>query len=494
VPDGAQRRVLDLRLTLSIIALAAGVVGVVFGLVYWFAVTQPREEMNEDLEEEVARLQLFYEREGLDRLVEEIRRSADIDPGENYYLLEEGAGETLIGNLPDWPEDLPLDDKVHSIAVSVEAGVGSGQALLDDLPDWSEGAPAEAEHALSLSVAPPQGEGVFPTVHHVRAWGLMLPGDRHLLVGRDVTEENLFAERLRFALVVGAAVALLIGISGGLFLGRNLLTRVNEMNETVLRILRGRTDERVPVSGRRDEFEALAQHFNRMLDENDRLISRVREITNDIAHDLRTPLARLRRYVESVLALPLSEEEKRETLERVLSEADSILETFNALLSIAQIESGTIREEMEELELGEILRDAVELYEPLAEEEGIHFALHIEPDVCVRGNRHLLAQSVTNLIDNAIKYASGSKQIEISVARNGEGSSFSVRDFGTGIPEAERENVLERFVRLDTSRSKPGTGLGLSFVAAVAELHGARLELDDAHPGLLVCLRFSSSA
>jgi signal transduction histidine kinase len=264
------------------------------------------------------------------------------------------------------------------------------------------------------------------------------------------------------------------------------------MNQTILSILAGRRKDRVPQGGRRDEFEELARHFNTLLDRNDRLIAQVREVTDNIAHDLRSPLARMRGALESALRKPRAPDSDQDILHGLLEETDSILETFTALLSIAQIEAGAVREDMKEVGLEAIVEDITELYEPVAEEAGLLLRARIDEGTTVLGNRRLIAQAVTNLVDNAIKY--GERSIEIRVRAGGpqpgSGPEIVVSDRGPGIPVHAVDHVLGRFVRLDASRHKPGTGLGLSFVRAVAELHGGQLVLSDNGPGLAVCLRF----
>jgi signal transduction histidine kinase len=239
-----------------------------------------------------------------------------------------------------------------------------------------------------------------------------------------------------------------------------------------------------------DEFDELAKHFNQLLEENERLIAQVREVTDDIAHDLRTPLARIRQDLEASLARPRSGAEDRQVLQRSLEAIDGLLETFHALLSIAQIESGAVNASMAPVDLSAIARDAVDLYAPAAEQAGLALELDAEPSVTVRGNRHLLSQALSNLIDNAIKFSPPPGAIEVGVRTTRTGPEFSVADHGPGVPEHERERVLQRFVRLDSARERPGTGLGLSLVAAVVKLHGASLSFADNAPGLVVTVRF----
>jgi signal transduction histidine kinase len=264
------------------------------------------------------------------------------------------------------------------------------------------------------------------------------------------------------------------------------------MNRTILAILEGERREPVPVGKRGDEFDELAHHFNHLLEENERLIDRMHEFSNDVAHDLRTPLSRMRAVVESALADPDGDPgSSRDALHALLAETNELLEIFNALLRIAQIESRTLREEMRPIDLRDLARDAVELYQPVAEEAGLALEYSLDEEVTIHGDRHLLLQALTNLLDNAIKY--GSEAIEVAIERDADGARLVVSDAGPGIPEADRERVLERFVRLEASRNRAGTGLGLSFVKAVADLHGARLTLDDAGPGLRATLHFAAA-
>jgi signal transduction histidine kinase len=291
--------------------------------------------------------------------------------------------------------------------------------------------------------------------------------------------------------VLGAlALALLLAIAGGLAVSRNLLGRVEGMNETIRRILAGRRGERVVLAGSGDEFDSLAAQFNRLLDENDRLVAKMRSVTNDIAHDLRTPLARMRGHIESALASNGDVETSQRALGSLLVETNAVLDTFNALLQIAQIESRAIREQMEPVDLEPVVQGAVDLYQPVADESGIELVPDAGSGLLVNGNRHLIAQALSNLLDNAVKYAPGPGRVEIRTRRRDGRIELSVGDRGPGIPEAERAHVLERGVRLDASRHLRGTGLGLSFVAAVADLHDAKLSLEDHGPGLLVTLAF----
>lgn len=272
-------------------------------------------------------------------------------------------------------------------------------------------------------------------------------------------------------------------------MSRNLLRRVEEVNRTSERVMSGNLSDRVPERGTSDEFDQLAINLNRMLEQIERLMTAMREVTDNVAHDLKTPLARLRARLELALIEPADEANATEAIRSAIEEADRLLATFNALLSIAEAESGAKRGERSLLDLSELAQGAAELYEPVAEEEGFALSLRVEPAVRIRGDRHLLSQALGNLIDNALKYAGGG-EIAIRVARRGGRALLEVADRGPGIAESNREIVFDRFVRLEPSRSTPGNGLGLSLVRAVARLHEGRVELCDNGPGLLVRLDF----
>ena len=253
---------------------------------------------------------------------------------------------------------------------------------------------------------------------------------------------------------------------------------------------------RLPVSGSGDELDRLAQSLNLMLARIEQLMAGLREVSDNIAHDLKTPLNRLRNRVEEALREPYDEAANRETLERTIEEADGLIKTFNALLSIARLEAGAGGENREKLDLAALVSDVAELYEPVAEERGIALKAEASTPIVIHGDRQLLGQAITNLIDNALKYGAPTAEggngwaPEVGVrAETHDGvAEIIVTDRGPGVPAAERERVLARFVRLEASRSEPGSGLGLSLVAAVARLHGGSLRLEDNEPGLRVVL------
>jgi signal transduction histidine kinase len=246
----------------------------------------------------------------------------------------------------------------------------------------------------------------------------------------------------------------------------------------------GDLSERLPVTGAGDEFDRLAVSLNAMLARMERLNEGLRQVSDNIAHDLKTPLTRLRNKAENALAGDRDRHEYRAALEEVISESDQLIRTFNALLMISRVEAGSAAAEMSDLDLSAIAAEFAELYEPVAEDVGLVLKRTIEPGVVIRGNRELVGQAISNLLDNAIKYGENPDNpvIEISVARMDDQMRLTVADHGVGVPEDKHRDVIKRFYRLDESRTKPGTGLGLALAVAVMELHGGRIELAATDP------------
>jgi signal transduction histidine kinase len=288
------------------------------------------------------------------------------------------------------------------------------------------------------------------------------------------------------------AIVVVLGLAGGFFVTRRVLKRVDAMTDTTQMIMHGDLSERLPVAGTGDELDRLADNLNAMLDRIEALMYGLKEVSDNIAHDLKTPLTRLRNRCEEALRTAEDESQYRAALETTIEESDALIRTFNALLMIARAESGQGRDGMSEFDAAEIARGVGELYEPLADDKGIELKVEAPASATICGNRELVSQALANLVDNAIKYAApdplhiNGVQPQILVKATGEGERIllTVSDSGPGIPEADRSRVVERFVRLEQSRSQPGSGLGLSLASAVARLHGGELKLEDNHPGL----------
>ncbi len=329
-----------------------------------------------------------------------------------------------------------------------------------------------------------------------------LPGHFRLLVGRDMSELDQLSDRMVRSLGWIIAATAMLGLGGGLLVSRGAMRRIEAINRTTRQIMAGDLSDRVPRFGGGDEIDRLAGNLNAMLDRIERLMTGMRQVTDSVAHDLRTPLTRLRSRIELALIHETDDAEVyRGVLQDSIGEADRLIATFTALLSIAEAESGAKRSDFTAVDLVDVVQLAADLYEPVAEERGQRLVMEIAEGVApqtvvVRGNGQLLAQAVSNLLDNAIKYTpeGGTITLRLDGAAAGQAARVTVADNGPGVPAEERPKVLQRFVRLDAARASPGNGLGLSLVDAVASLHGARLELSDNQPGLRVALVFPADA
>ena len=310
-----------------------------------------------------------------------------------------------------------------------------------------------------------------------------LPGDLHLLVGRDVRDLDATRALIRDALAWGLALTAALALLGGWLTSAGVRRRIEAITRTSREIMAGDLSRRVPSDGSGDDFDQLAVSLNAMLARIEALMASVRQVTDNIAHDLRTPLARLRNRLDALhLTTPSPD------LEAAIIEADDLLTTFNALLRIARIESAQARASFAPVDLAPLAEDLGELYEPLAGERGQTLRVAVQGPAWVQGDRDLLFQALANLVDNAVKYTPPGGRIEVRVLPAEGFVLVTVSDTGPGIPPDLRARVFERFYRADVSRSAPGSGLGLSLVRAVAQLHGATISLADTSPGLRVTL------
>jgi len=427
-----------------------------FSLLGYFALNTRRlitEQITTTVDTEITGLREQYNQGGIRRLVIVVDLRSR-RPGSSLYLVTTATGEGLAGN------------------------VGSLEPGVLDHPGWLE--------TNYRRLEAPEGSD-----HRALVQVVQLPGGFRLLVGRDLEER----ERL-FGIIANAgqwslALVVVLGLAGGFFVSRRVLNRVEAMTDKAQTIMAGDLAGRLPVAGTGDELDRLAEHLNAMLERIEALMRGLKEVSDNIAHDLKTPLTRLRNRCEQALRGSTSVDDYRAALEATIAESDELIRTFNALLMIARAESGQARDNMTEFDAAEIARDVGELYEPLADEKGIALTVDAPAAAPVRGNRELVSQALANLVDNAIKYAGPNgklngapAEIVVKAGNDGERIALSVADRGPGIAEADRGRVVERFVRLEQSRSEPGSGLGLSLAAAVARLHGGELKLEDNHPGL----------
>ncbi len=441
------------RLALVYLLLFAASAFALIAFIYWNTAGFMAQQTDQTIEAEILGLREQYSSSGLPGLRQVVlERSAGL--GSGLYLLANSDYSRIAGNLTSWP-DAPTGRQrwVDFTYDRVLQGV-------------TEQRTARARH-------------------------IELLGGFQLLVGRDVHERREIESRIESALFWSAVITLGLGLIGGLVMSRSQMRRLDVINRTSREIMEGDLSRRVPMSGADDEFDELANNLNDMLDQIERLMSGMSEVADNIAHDLRTPLNRLRSRLEVTLMRPATEQEYREALEAAIMESDGLISTFNSLLLIARAETGEAREGFEAIDLKSVLADVVELYEPLAEAKRIALKSQSVKQAIINGDRGLISQVVANLIDNAIKYTPEDGAVSASLKLAGEQAVIEVRDTGPGIPQAERDHVLRRFVRLEASRNEPGSGLGLSLVAAVMRLHDGEIALGDAAPGLIATLKFN---
>ena len=455
---GKLLRTTAFRLTLAYLVVFALFAAFLLG---YFALNTRRlinEQIAGIVDTEIEALAAQYNQAGIRRLVGivDVRSRR---PGSSLYLVTTPTGEGLAGNVG-----------------SLEPGVLEAQG-------WAETAyrrleePESAEHNALVRVS-------------------ALPGGIRLLVGRDLEERERIFQIVSLAGRWSVAVVVVLGIIGGVFVSRRVLRRVDAMTGTAQTIMAGDLSGRLSITGSGDEFDRLALNLNGMLERIDALMRGLKEVTDNVAHDLKTPLTRLRNRCEEALRAAKTPADYRHVLEETIEESDGLIRTFDALLMIARAESGEVRDGMAEFDVAEVARDVSELYEPLAEDKGLTLAVEASGPAALKGNRELVSQALANLVDNAIKYAApepdgapvpsvnGRPDILVKASADKDQVVLTVSDHGPGIPADDRSRVVDRFVRLEQSRSHPGSGLGLSLVSAVARLHGGELKLEDNAPGL----------
>ncbi len=440
-------------------ALFVAAVVLVGGLVMWGLLETTSgivsRQIVATMTEEAEGIAGIAEAAGPTAAIEAVTRRAKDGSG-RIYLLESAAGTKLAGNLDRWPGDMPRG----------ATNTASGGTF---------------EYRQSRDVRN-LAAGVTRTLN----------GGMSLLVGRDLAEQRALAARVRWLYLASFGALALAGLLAGVLTSRLALGRVAEITRTSDEIMAGDFSRRVPLAGTGDELDHLAGNLNAMLDRIESLMAGLREVSDNIAHDLKTPLTRLRARAEEAQRGEL--DEQREGLGQVIEDADELIKTFNALLLIARLEAGALDATAETFDLASLARDVAELYEPVAEDAGLRLVCKADDVAMVRANRQLIGQAIANLIDNAIKYgrpssaAEGQADLEVGLRIVDGEVRLTIADRGPGIPAADCDRVLKRFVRLEASRTRPGTGLGLSLVAAVARLNGGRLLLEDNAPGLRIVL------
>ncbi|MBO9629027.1 HAMP domain-containing protein [Shinella sp. WSJ-2] len=409
-----------------------------------------RQQMRDAVAQEAQQIEAIFEKSGMNGLLRTLERRAR-QPGANLYIIASPTGEVLAGNV-----------------ASLQPGVL-------DTEGWTE---------TPFLYQRYQEEARGSKRPMAYAQVVVLSNGLRVLVGRDLGEPENFRKLVRQALMVALGVMGIGALAIWYLIGRNALKRMDRMSGASQRIMAGDLSQRLPTSGSGDEFDRLSESLNTMLGRIEKLDEGLKQVSDNIAHDLKTPLTRLRNKAEAALAGD-EKADYRTALEEMIGESDQLIRTFNALLMISRVEAGQAPAEMSAIDISGIARDSAELYEPVAEDSGLRLVTEIAKAIEIKGNRELVGQALGNLVDNAIKYAEGGEgepEIRISLSRRAGDVVLAVADNGPGVPDDKRDDVVKRFVRLDASRSKPGTGLGLSLVGAVMEMHHGRLELDATHP------------
>lgn len=439
-----------LRLAFIYVALFSAAIFGLLGYVYWSTVGYLQENSDRAISVQLGLLTKAYAVGGRDRLIDLInQRLADEYFNDWIYLLSDPSFDYIAGNIKSWP------------------------ATLQDAQAWT-------------TVAPPDAPAPFRVTHQV------LPDGHHLLLGRHIDDLDTFGENVTIGLTAAAALFFILAAAAGISTSRRSVARIEAINATSRAIMHSGLGERIPLRGTGDEWDGLAENLNSMLDRIEELIETNRQVSDNIAHDLRTPLTRIRARLERACNQPLDVSGYQTLTNDTIGELDVILTTFSSLLRISQIEARDRTAGFRNTDLAAIVREVAELFEPAAEEKGVRLVLDARETVSVVGDRDLLFDAISNLVDNAIKHGGSRGEVSIAVRQEAYGSVLAISDHGPGVPIEERKQVLRRFYRLERSRNSPGNGLGLSLVAAVANLHGARLDLADNAPGLRVELRFPS--
>ncbi|OKL43182.1 sensor histidine kinase [Pseudovibrio exalbescens] len=422
-----------------------------------------REQVVQTVDADVNGLTEPYAFGGITGLAQAIERRVR-QPNANLYLLVDFAGNLIAGNISHLPTAVldKADGEIHFVNYQ----------------------------RLSETV---EGEAAMPETYEAVVRVFKLPGNFRLLVGRELEEQSRLHGLLGDALKLWLAGMVVLAVAVWFFISRRILKRMDGMTRSSQHIMAGDLSQRLEVTGSGDEFDRLAISLNQMLERIEELLKGLKEVSDNIAHDLKTPLTRMRGRVEEALRERQTEPELREALEETLVETDELINTFNALLRIARVEAGSEGVHMERLPLHSIAEDLCELYEPVAEDQGVLFHSSVDADLCVMGDRQLLSQALANLIENALKYGrpyhpETPAEVSVRLYQRGQSALLEVADNGTGIPATEVERVCERFVRLDNSRSEPGSGLGLALIKAVAGVHHGQLELTSGEPGLVARL------
>ena len=427
---------------------------VILGFVYAASAGMVLRRADASINEEVEALNDRFEAGGIATVNRYILQRT-VGGGADYlYLLVHPTGRSLSGNLSGLPDEQPdSEGRLQFIYRRPPAGDIEEETDKDD--------------------------------RMARGRIVDLPSGYQLFVGLDVDEENRLISRMLNTILAASALALALGVAGGIFISRRFVRRLDRINNVARRVRAGDLKHRAPRNYTGDELDELSENFNNMLDRVEALMIRMRQTGDSIAHDLRTPLTRMRNRLDDALREDGDVEAREQALERAVADTDEILGIFSSILSLSRLESGEGRTSIVELDPADVAADLAELYEPVCEDEGLSFDSEIQTGLAILGDRGLLSQALANILDNAVKYTPSGGAVTLRLRETADGEvEFSVTDTGPGVPDADRERVTQRFVRLDNSRTQPGSGLGLSLVQAIVDVHNGRFELGEG-PGVV---------
>jgi signal transduction histidine kinase len=446
-------------LALIAIGTFGAIVIALFSYVYWSTASYMYSRSDRIIMAEHALLQSAYHGAGRDALIAMVRQRAAAEGlnGERYYLLADSSFAPIAGNLEAWPSALTGSEGWKTFTAQQRKPNSADQPLL---------------------------RAMFET----------LADGSHLLVASDISDLRELGDRIKIAFAWAVGLIFVLAGVASVSVTRRTVGRIESINAISRAIMQTGLGKRISLRGTRDEWDQLAENLNLMLDRIEALMAEVKQVTDNVAHDLRTPLARMRGRLENAYSRQRDRDEDQSLIGETIADLDGVLRVFSSLMRISQIEATDRKAAFRLVDLGEMAREVAELFDAAAEETGAHLTVVGDQQVSVQGDRDLLFDAAANLVDNAIKHGQKAGLVTMEVTRRDNGVLLSVADDGPGIPADEREHVLKRFYRLEQSRSSPGHGLGLSLVAAIARLHGARIEMLDNAPGLKFRLWFPGPA
>ena len=426
----------------------AGAALLLTAAIYWTTSQALRSDYLASIASDIGAISAGYQEKGVSEAIEVINQRTAVPGFPSYYVLQNASGQKIAGNL-------------------------SAKTPTDGI----------------ATVAPPPGTR-NAREHEVIGRGVHLSKEDYLFVGADTYQMAEAEETILHTLLWVLAGTLLLSVAGGALFSRGFLRRADSIARTCQAIIGGKFDDRIPLTGARDEWDDLASALNRMLDRITELMENLRQVSGDVAHDLRTPLTRLRQRLEHAKLEAKTPDEYAQAVDRAIEDTDGILSIFSSLLNLSRIEAGSRMASFQPVNLSDLLRDVANIYVPLVEDKAHTLTATLQPSVSIMGDRVLLMQMSANLVENAIHHTPPGTAIGMELTRSDGGVRVIVRDNGPGIPAEHRDKVFQRFWRGEASRNLPGYGLGMPLVSAIAALHSARLGLSDNNPGLSITLDF----